>query len=622
MLNLKNKYMTTGDTLTGTPRIETGATLPQARSLGAVVLSDTIAAFHGGSDHFLSMHADKSGNPAGITSRIKTGKGNEVVGMGDTREAALTQALDAMRHLETVKTKANVYMPMTDDKQVLFTGIEYYAPKIAPGSPAYPVPEYLQELGLGAEQVEDSSAQTLKNTVETPDWDRQLVQLTHDFISSPAGTELAANLGIIALDTLTPEQAVKLSIAFVQSVSKYSYRNGAPDGSQADASTAMDLLRDGLANKREPEWQGNGVCRNVAANVKAVFDALKLNQTELSMLQNTYVTYTRGDKDDGSFAKGRKDDSHNGSFSMHREPGHAWNTFVTVDDTSSANITIIDATWALEHGAESAMKHMDYTTIRMAGLVRELAIKSDKKADAFVAVADYYNQLIRDTSLRYGITSQTTQATKEFAFTEFMKVAANNPELITSDYSGIVPRDLQATAYQLKDRLTSDEFKLLHQMSKADWINFDPIVGNYLKGDSIPTRHADQKVERLIVQDEELQEVILQKLGSEQALAMSEQSGRFRIRLRETHPEWLAEFDPHTNVADKQELVELARLAGFHHETDPDRLYKTTKDRISKFTNNQALFDAVTAGRSDYDLIKNFQKIRAAVYRLQNPQKQ
>lgn len=607
--------MTSVEQLTDVPNIEVAQQLPQARSIGAVVLSDTIAAFHGGNEQFIGSYVGHRG----AVSFLRTDAGIEVIGKGDTAEAAIAQTLEAMHHLETVKTKANVYMPMADGQQVLFTGIEHYSPKIAPGSPAYEVPEYLSSLASTSEALlDDKDAATLKNTLESPQWDKQLFALTGRFLDTPTGIEIAGNLGIKSLDALTPEQAVKLSVLFVQSVSKYSYKDGVPNGDRADTSTVMDLLSDGLDHKDDPRWEGNGVCRNIASSVKSVFDALKQNQTQLSMLQNTYVAYSRGMKDDGSYIKNRIDDSNNSTYSIHNN-GHAWNTFITLDESGSTNITIVDATWALEHDGASAIQHMDYTTIRMAGLARELATKSDNKEKAFGALSDYYTQLIKETAVRYGPTSTKLKDTKEFVFTEYMKFVARNPSLIVEELVSFLPPEIPATADLLKDRLNQDELVTLHKMSKAEWIdNIDIIIDNYLRVYSTETRLSDHKIERLIVQDPELQEVLLQKIGIEKAVAMSEQSGRFRVRLRQTHPEWLPKFDPTTNNADSKELKELAQFAGFHQDSgNPEGLFKRVRSRIIELALNDEVSDAIMVGRTDYDLLKNYQSIRKALSNIQ-----
>jgi len=71
---------------------------------------------------------------------------------------------------------------------------------------------------------------------------------------------------------LTPTQAMAVSVRLVIALTKYD-ENAA---SRADESTALEILHEGRVHQRSQDagWTGNGVCRNIASCVKAVFDCI------------------------------------------------------------------------------------------------------------------------------------------------------------------------------------------------------------------------------------------------------------------------------------------------------------------------------------------------------------
>jgi hypothetical protein len=155
-------------------------------------------------------------------------------------------------------------------------------------------------------------------------------------------------LGIEHLDALTPKQAIDLATRIVIDLTKYKWSDTKdvksdvslkPEKTGADKSTVQQLLQEGLNRRNDPNWEGNGICRNFASSVKAVFEALKASQTRFSQLRDTYVLYEGGMDE---FAPKRQKKN---VMEMDRT-GHAWNTFVTVSREGAANATIIDATWA------------------------------------------------------------------------------------------------------------------------------------------------------------------------------------------------------------------------------------------------------------------------------------
>lgn len=310
--------------------------------------ADLIASFHGGEAQYFGRPLDQPDRINYIVSKTdEHGKRtNEVIVQSGSAEEALYDTFMGMRKLETVKTKPLMRMEISKGVDVDFTSLEHYAPKVAPSAEAYPVPDHLKDLIEGNER----GRHTYDRTVEIEGWDKAVFSQVERFTKTERGTELVKDLKIRSLQTLTPEQAVKLTLSMVHDLSKYKYdENGEPDGSREDEMTTMELLSEGFSRKDNPYWTGNGVCRNIASNVKAVFESLKMNQTNVNMLYNTYVGYTGSDED--FRIKKRQNRGDTGDL-FNKEPGHAWNTFTTIDAKGDASVSIVDVTWSLSKSPE------------------------------------------------------------------------------------------------------------------------------------------------------------------------------------------------------------------------------------------------------------------------------
>ena len=86
------------------------------------------------------------------------------------------------------------------------------------------------------------------------------------------------------------------AIALIAGYSELKDDNAAKEKTKADQNTAFEILQDGLKNRGNEDWEGNGICRNFASSVKAVFEAIKANQTDLSRLRDTYCLYEGHEK--------------------------------------------------------------------------------------------------------------------------------------------------------------------------------------------------------------------------------------------------------------------------------------------------------------------------------------
>ncbi len=537
---------------------------------------------------------------------VEGGNRNEEVGSGYDVETALHDSLKTMRSLETVRTKSLAHIEMTKTAFVDFTSFAHYSPKVAPSREAYPVPGYLEDM------LTDDTAgnETYTNTVNKEGWQLEVRGILNDYVANdPVGQKLAQSLKISSLDHLTPEQAVKLSAAFVQNVSKYTTDSGGkPDGSRADTLTTSELLKEGIENKNNPTWPGNGVCRNIASNVKAVFESLKQTQGKLSMLHNTYAVYDSGAN--GAGYADKRDDGFITRFSGGS--GHAWDTFVTIDSKGSAVATKIDATWALGKDANTAVEHLDRTDVRAASQIFKLFSASEQKTEAFDGLTYYVEQLLRRTPLNKRLDQAERANLSDYVVTEYLK-AAQQVEQLPEDFT--LSETVMSGAYRLRGQLQRAEVEVLFEMDRAggSWER-DRLKHLIVGYDSkrkvgIP---GWMSAENLVFADAELQELAYEAVGPERVARLAETSGAFRMRLRQQHPGELPAFDPYNRPADAQELSHIVSRSGIH-EKNPKEILRSMKRTIKGLADNDAVAEAIVTGRSEYDLAINFQAITSAL---------
>ena len=212
----------------------------------------------------------------------------------------------------------------------------------------------------------DPSAATYQKTLEMPGWDSQVFNFVEDYAKTSEGIEMAERLGINNLRLLTPGQAVALSLEVITRLKKYSLDDmGSENGeTPADQVGVLALLHQGLHERDEDDVKGNGICRNFASGVKVVFDAVKASQTKFNYLQDTYAFYESGSRSDFDPVYEPTDRTNSLSMKQNVVVGHAWNSFVTIDE-KGATQTIADATWSTVDYDTGRPVQLDYTLQRM-----------------------------------------------------------------------------------------------------------------------------------------------------------------------------------------------------------------------------------------------------------------
>lgn len=575
--------------------------------------ANLVSAFHGAESHYFGKPLDRPDTINSIVTRLDTHgeRSYDIVGQGASAEEALYNTWLGMRKLETAHTKPLLRMHMSADTAVDFTGIDHYAPKIAPSAASYNVPKHVAKTVEGNER----GRHTYDKTIATEGWDKQLFDQVERFTKTEHGAALAKNLKIHSLRALTPEQAVKLTLSMVQDTFKYSWdADGKPDGKRADEMTAMQLIEEGFARKGDPNWAGNGVCRNIASTVKAVFEAVKANQGNVHMLHSTYVGYTGSDED----FRINKRQNPGGSLNLNeKEPGHAWNTFTTVDAAGNASVTVADVTWALEKTSEEALQNMDYTLTRSARTARELFNQSEDKAKSFPELNDYYKDFLRNGLLTRHTTEAKFDDMSQFIMKEYLAAAdvafrdadARHAEL----YVPIAPGYIFGAAYRLGDNLGKQEVETLFRLQQVHACdNFDAIAQSYAKGGKNPaiSNFVQHRAASLTFSDDTLQQKILTYLPEDKLQKYADADPGFRARVRAFMPDVLPAFDPN-NFLDQKELAGLAEQNGLRIMSSRPQVIARIleKQLLEAAGGRQELVDKAVGDRDLYGQVRDYRQI-------------
>lgn len=581
-------------------------------NLSAKHAAHLVSGFHGAESSYFGRPLDDPNTVNSIITRVNENGTpvNEVIGQGPNAEESLYDAWLGMRKLESAHTKPLLRMHMDADTAVDFTGIDHYAPKIAPGIESYKLP------GFVAKTVEgnDRGRHTYDKTIATEGWDKQLFSQVERFTTSERGAELVKSLKIHSLRALTPEQAVKLTLSMVQDLFKYSRdAAGEPAGEAADQMTAMQLIEEGFNRKGDPNWEGNGVCRNIASTVKAVFEAVKANQGKLHMLHSTYVGYTGSDED---FRIKKRENAGGGTLNFkEQEPGHAWNTFTTVDNTGNASITIADVTWALENTPEDALRNMDYTLTRSARTARELFNQSKDKATSFPELNDYYKDFLRNGLLTHRSTTTEFDDMTQFIMNEYLEAAAVALRDAATRHEEpmfpLVPGYILGAAYRLGDNLGKNDIQTLYRLEQAyAHDTFDAIARSYAKGGKNTILGAQHRAASLTFEDDGLQQKLFSQLSADQLREYADADSGFRIRVREFMPDVLPAFDP-TNLSDQRELVKLAKQNGLPTlDTRPQAITRALQRQFLQAAGGrQELVEKTVEDRDLYAQVRDYPQI-------------
>lgn len=232
-----------------------------------------------------------------------------------------------------------------------------------------------QANGLLEKSSHAPSAYTLRETLKVPSWQSEIHGICEQFLSTEIGQKILLAAEIRTIQDLTPDQAMFLSTAIVRALAEYDMEHikSRPNEGLGETGTreissytqdnksAIEILRTATAEITSGKpVSPNGVCRNYASCVVAVFEALKYAQNNLGRLNSTFCIYEGGREE--LFMPTHKDPRLEGTSFENIYKGHAWNRFITYAPTGESH-TVTDATWAqLEE--DGRLAHYEFTLIR------------------------------------------------------------------------------------------------------------------------------------------------------------------------------------------------------------------------------------------------------------------
>lgn len=453
------------------------------------------------------------------------------------------------------------------------------------------------------------SMETYKRTLERDGWQQEIRELIDNFSQTDQGRQLFDKLEIESLDTLSPRQAANLTVEFVRQNSKYSFDMLSHNSeSYADKKDAIELLRDGMDNRTNPDWQGNGICRNIACNVLATFEALKETQDpKTTKLRNTYCFYASGDEN--SFQRQRKN-YHSITYSDGTRIGHAWNQFVDLDRSGNSVVSIADATWGLD--GES----VDYSLERTTDLVVNMVLESNSREFALDGAAKYFAKVAESAQKGTDKRSRLESVALEDYLSLCKSVMQDGDESKRLKIEEIeIPQQMYAIAYQHADELDLSEIELLSQFKRINGeesLMTDIIKKYYEKspvGGFLLSHH-------LTYQSDDFAREIMRAIGKDEVIKESERNGLVRSTIRRLYPDWLPRFDV-TRKEDSNELMKLAERNGVR-QWKTERIYESCHKELDRLCRDapSELKELVLLGLSDYDLVANFKEITGKIYKV------
>lgn len=518
----------------------------------------------------------------------------------DSWSEAMEYYLQMRQEFEKVILKDPILeMQVSSDERIAFSDYDSYAPFVAPAKEPTQIPPITEKLIFEKEQL--TSASTYKNTIQERGWERKLYAFIESYIKGE-GALLLKKLGVKRLDALTPKQAMDISTHVVLDHTKYLKNLDEEDANPTDQKTVLQMLQEGRLHKDDEKWNGNGVCRNFASGVKAVFEALKANQTRFSLLNNTYCLYEAAV---GSVYDPKRQSRK--TLSLELPSGHAWNTFVTISKNGEASATIADITWAKRDLETQEVTGIDHTLTRMEPVVFVMAQAAEDN-DERRKVLPYYALKINH--------KKTRKEEKWFFASQAMALIREHK--MFADLHDELVEGISAEYETHPAGIDRNEIETLWEIAKhSDQLNFDIILSSYLETALFTLSSHFRSFGYMAEPD--LQRKVFEWM--EQNYSRFEEyletNMGFRIRMREISPKRLPSFSPAEREADAKELIRLINNSQFFRYSSlrPEdcttervvRIFDKVKGTLQARNPNR--FAELTKGMSDYDLLKNYDSL-------------
>lgn len=527
----------------------------------------------------------------------------------DSWEEAKDYFLQERENEEKLTTKPLLEIQTDKNEKIAFSDFDAFRPMVAPAKESDKIPSSIEKYLLDERKLKgtDVSAKTYQETIKETGWEKELYSFINSYLEKE-GVEIIKQLEIEHLDSLTPRQAIELATQIVIDLTKYKYSDCEDYKTKADQSTVLELLQEGQKKRHDSGWKGNGICRNFACTIKAVFEALKEKQSKFNRLRNTYCLYESG----MAFApkRGRKNVSDTKAFS------HSWNTFVTISKKGAANATIVDVTWAKRNLESKKVEGLDYTLTRMEPVVyaigRELQESVPDKEEQIKHILSFYMLKIEKLGGTGGWANPEQE--KEFYLKRVLELIMDRG----------IPQELPKTLVEaigqeyikIADDADVSEIETIYKISQNNTIDFINIFKNYLKNKQLSDYHC----RNLIFKDDSLQRMVFEELKfSNDWDKFLKESSEFRVRMREVLPQLFMGFSPATKPEDMAELKHLIRsqrmLSHYEYMIDPR---KPSEEKIKSFFEkarqllkdvNPQKYDKNIARLDDYKLVKQFDRI-------------
>ncbi len=501
------------------------------------------------------------------------------------------------------------------NETIAFSQYDAFNPIVPPAENSHPIPDSIKTYLMANGRLDgtEPSASTYQETIKENLWEQNLFLFVSSYLEHE-GAQTAKELGIKNLDALTPKQAVELTSRIVIDLTKYKWSDIATEENVmshektvADKTSVQQLLQDGLRKKDDPSWEGNGVCRNFASSVKAVFEALKANQTKFSQLRDTYCLF---EQRIGEFATKRKDADKIKTDIETNITGHSWNTFVTISE-GAANATIVDATWAKRDLQTRRIVNLDHTLLRMEPIVYAVGNKISEEIDNGSQIEhflSYYTTMLEGSraASKTEIAFFTTRAV------ELMRIHGapkNLPEALT--------KAIREEYQKIAGKVDKSEIETIFSIAQTNPdVDFRSILKIYLKEKPLSNYH----VNSLVFANDQLQNMAFEVMKSDKDFEkFLKESPKFRIRMREAMPKLFFDFSPGTKPEDALELQFMVsrsqKLDRFESMIDPNN---PSESRINKFfekvrqllqATNPEKFETIAAGLDNYQMIKQFDRL-------------
>lgn len=535
----------------------------------------------------------------------------------ETWKEAKDYFLEKKEDEEKLTRKPILEVQTGENEKIAFEELAAFNPTVAPSKEAHEIPDSIKKYLMGEGRLDgtEPGAQTYQETIKEKDWEKKLFTFVSQYFEKE-GKDVLKQLKIEHLDALTPKQAIELATQIVIDLTRYKWSDvkkyegiytGEPEKTEADESTALELLKEGQQKREDENWEGNGVCRNFASSIKAVFEALKENQTKFSQLRDTYCLYEKGTE---TFAPKREDKD---KLQMNKS-GHAWNTFVTVSREGAANAVIIDTTWAKRNLDTKEVEGLDYTLTRMEPVVnaigKDLKETAPDKEEQLKHILSFYALKMEKPGDVGGHVSPEEE--KQFYVSRAVELMKKQgvPEGLPKLFLAAIGQEY----LKIAEKVDGTEIETIYKISQANpELDFRGILKGYLKGKQL----SDYQARSLIFRDDNLQREVFEEIKSHKDFEkFLKDSAEFRKRMREVLPELFLDFSPTTKPEDTKELQLLmsrqSMLSRYSHMVNPRMpSQKNIESFLIKIRQDlQALnpqkYEEKVASIDDYQLVKDY----------------